>query len=98
MAWSSSTGHDVVVAGDRPIGAVAALGAVVDGGLAPQTRKQRPPGVLLVDGRVADVDRVEWVCARSSRSARAAVVTTSSRIRASSGILGSALILSNARD
>ena len=52
-------GHDVVVARHRPVGSVAALGAVVNRCLASQPREQRLPGVLLVDGGIADVDRVE---------------------------------------
>ena len=51
--------HDVVVARYRPIGAVCALGAVVDRRLSPQARKQWLPRILLVDGRVADIDRPE---------------------------------------
>ena len=36
------------------------LDTVVDGRLTPQARKDGVPGVLLIDGRVADIDRVEW--------------------------------------
>jgi hypothetical protein len=51
--------HDVVVARHRPIRAIAAFGAVVDRRFAPQTREQRLPSVLLVDGWIGDVDSVE---------------------------------------
>jgi hypothetical protein len=51
--------HDVVVARHRPIRAIAAFGAVMDRRFAPQTREQRLPIVLLVNGWIADVDSAE---------------------------------------
>src|SRR5262249_32349897 len=53
--------HDVVVARHRPVGAVPALGAIVDGRLAPQARKEGSPRVLRGDGGVADIERAKWL-------------------------------------
>src|SRR4029077_3608565 len=52
-------GHDVVVARYRPKRPVATCRAVVHGSLAPQAGKKRCPSVLLVNGRIANIDRVE---------------------------------------
>jgi hypothetical protein len=53
--------HYVVVARHRPIGAVPALGTVVDRRLPPEARKKWLPPVLLVDRWVADIDRAKWL-------------------------------------
>ena len=52
-------GHDVLELGDRPIGAVGTRRAVVHRRLTPQPREVGPPGVLLVQARVGDVELVQ---------------------------------------
>src|SRR3954447_5173957 len=51
--------HDVLVFRHRPIGAVGACRAVMNRVLAPETGEIRLPDIVLVEMRVADVDRVE---------------------------------------
>ncbi len=51
--------HDVFVLGHRPIGAVAAIAAVMHRVLAPQPGEIGVPDVILVEPRIADVDGVE---------------------------------------
>src|SRR3954447_4809486 len=51
--------HDVLVFRHRPIGAVGACRAVMNRVLAPQPGEIRLPDIVLVEMRVADVDRVE---------------------------------------
>ena len=74
-------GHDVLELRDRPVGAVRALGAVVDRRLPPQPREVGPPPVLLVQAGIGDrrsgpgERRRPRSCPRRSSSARSAHFT-----------------------
>jgi hypothetical protein len=55
-------GHDVVVPGDRPIGAELALGRQVDGIFGPQALEVPPHLIGLEQGRLGRIDLVQRRC------------------------------------
>ena len=63
-------GHDVVVSGHRPIGAIGAFGAVMHRVFPSETFKGRVPGIVQIERRIADIDLVERYRLRASFAVR----------------------------